>query len=281
MRELAQMGLLPDAMAVLEQELGLVRKSGSIVSDQDMRMLEVKILMLKEGLVQAVSRSQLYHETVDEAKDTPSSAGPLAQQSVSQLGQDLWVLEKSAFKRGGYFVEFGATDGILLSNTYLLEKQFGWTGLCAEPNPDYFAELQKNRTCTVSDVCIGAQTGQEVDFILADEFGTMVQYAGTDTHAKRREAFQNTGRVLRLRTTSLADFLALHNAPREIDYLSIDTEGSEFDILEAFPFDRWKIRLISAEHNFTEMRSKIADLLGSHGYARTEAKWDDWYELIA
>ncbi len=69
-------------------------------------------------------------------------------------------------------------------------------------------------------------------------------------------------------------------APAEIDYLSIDTEGSELEILRAFDFDRWNVRLISVEHNHTPLRQPLYDLLTARGYVR---KWpelsafDDWY----
>ena len=53
--------------------------------------------------------------------------------SRSQLRQDLFVLSQLDFKRNGYFVEFGATNGFNLSNTHLMEKEFGWTGILAEP----------------------------------------------------------------------------------------------------------------------------------------------------
>lgn len=274
-RELARMGLLPEAATALEAELGLVRADGG--SAPEVAILESQIRLLKHELAQTLAKGQLFARPATHGEGF--SVERLTAQSVSQLGQDLWVLEKSAYKRGGYFVEFGATDGILLSNSYLLETQFGWNGLCAEPNPGYFAELKKNRRCIVSDACIGARTGQEVEFVLADEFGTMIQYAATDSHAARRDAFRKAGRTLRVQTRSLADFLSEHGAPREIDYLSIDTEGSEFDILQAFPFGRWRIRLISVEHNFTPMRQRILDLLTAQGYVRTEAQWDDWYEL--
>lgn len=277
-RELAHMGLLPEAAAVLENELHLVRQDGS-TSDDAIRILESKLQILKHELALSLARNQLHVNMRQPSGDGKLSAEQLKSLSVSQLGQDLWVLEKSNYKRGGFFVEFGATDGILLSNTYLLEKHFGWQGLCAEPNPGYFADLKKNRNCIVSDACIGPETGQEVEFVLADEFGTMAQYSETDNHSARRAAFRNDGRTIRLRTTSLEDFLIANDAPRQIDYLSIDTEGSEFDILSAFPFDAWKIRLISVEHNFTPMREKIRYLLESHGYHRTEAQWDDWYAL--
>ena len=277
-RELAGLGLLPQAAQALEQELGLIKKELT-PTEASVPILEEKLQMLKHELSLSLARNQLYVDQSQPAQSGKLTPEQIKSLSVSQLGQDLWVLEKSSYKRGGFFVEFGATNGILLSNTYLLEKHFGWQGLCAEPNPDYFADLQKNRNCLVSNACIGAETGQEVEFVLADEFGTIAQYADTDQHAARRAAFRNDGRTIRLRTTSLADFLTAHKAPRQIDYLSIDTEGSEFDILSAFPFEDWTIRLISVEHNFTPMRDKIRHLLEALGYQRTEAQWDDWYAL--
>ena len=69
------------------------------------------------------------------------------------------------------------------------------------------------------------------------------------------------------------------SAPREIDYLSIDTEGSEFAILAAFPFDQWTIHLITVEHNYSPDRERLHALLTERGYTCTEAQWDDWYEL--
>jgi hypothetical protein len=80
-------------------------------------------------------------------------------------------------------------------------------------------------------------------------------------------------------TVSLDEFLRKHNAPRTIDYLSIDTEGSEYEILKSFPFDQWEIRLITVEHNFTPIRASIRELLTAKGYVCREAQWDDWYEL--
>src|SRR3990167_7150651 len=64
--------------------------------------------------------------------------------SKSQHRQDLFVLSQLNFKRNGYFVEFGATNGIDLSNTYLLEKEFGWAGILAEPAKCWHKDLKKN-----------------------------------------------------------------------------------------------------------------------------------------
>jgi len=74
--------------------------------------------------------------------------------------------------------------------------------------------------------------------------------------------------------------LKKHQAPKEIDYLSIDTEDSEYDILTNFHFSEYKIKVITVEHNFTAMREKIYDLLTRNGYERKYenlSRWDDWY----
>lgn len=276
-RQAARAGLLPDAVTALDDTLRQVQARPEEVN-ASLGMLREEMILLKHELTLSLKRSQIYRA---EQGDGPLAdvSTDLSRKATSQLGQDLWVLQKTNHKRGGYFVEFGATDGISLSNTWLLETEFGWRGLCAEPNPTFFAQLKANRSCKVSDACIGAQTGDEVEFVLADVYGCFLDHISSDINAERRTPYLSAGHVMRMLTVSLEDFLILNDAPREIDYLSIDTEGSEYDILSAFPFDRWRIRLITVEHNFTPMRDKIHTLLSALGYVRTEAQFDDWYEL--
>jgi hypothetical protein len=69
--------------------------------------------------------------------------------SKSQLRQDLFVLSSLAFKKNGFFIEFGATNGIDLSNTHLMEKKFNWTGILAEPARCWHKDLSKKRNCNI------------------------------------------------------------------------------------------------------------------------------------
>jgi hypothetical protein len=74
--------------------------------------------------------------------------------------------------------------------------------------------------------------------------------------------------------------LESREAPFEIDYLSIDTEGSEFEILSSFDFSKFDIKIITCEHNYTENRIRIHDLLTRNGYHRVMQEislFDDWY----
>ena len=280
-RETARAGLLPQAAQALEEELQIIRETPEDHAPR-LRILASDIEQLRHELSIALQRGQIFDLGAGQEGGQPLERGALEQRAKSQLGQDLWVLERSQYKRGGFFIEFGATDGLALSNSWLLEKDFGWSGICAEPNPAFFAELQKNRSCQLTPACIGGISGEEVEFVLADVFGGISAYGEEDMHSDKREAYRAEGQTLRLTTVSLDEVLTQQNAPREIDYLSIDTEGSEYEILRHFPFDKWKIRLITVEHNFTPQRQQIFDLLTSNGYRRAAEKdFDDWYELIS
>ncbi len=284
LRELMRLGLLPQAIDSLGTA---ITATHNVTERPDLTNARIRVLESElELLNHELCLMQQRRSNVGPLPDGRVTSGEgetdqwlraLKQRSTSQLGQDLWVLEKSAFKRHGFFVEFGATDGVLLSNTYLLETEFAWTGLCAEPNPKMFAQLRHNRHCVVSDACISGVSGEEADFIFAGAFGGLARHCAADLHRDRRAAYASAGQVGRLVTISLDDFLRSHRAPYDIDYLSIDTEGSELEILTNFPFARWNIRLITVEHNNTPHKDSIFDLLRRHGYQRTERQWEDWY----
>ncbi len=280
----ARLGLLKDGYLQLEERFveALVGVESGSELHSSLTVIHSELELLKHELLISQRKSQLYLLTDEKAgqldySDTEVFKTALQKLSPSQLGQDLWALEQHDFKRNGFFVEFGATDGILLSNSYILEKYFGWSGLCAEPNPKFFEQLKANRTATTSNECISAKSGETVDFIFADEYGGMADYAASDGHADKRKAYESMGEKVSLTTISLNDFLNKHRAPKNIDYLSIDTEGSEYDILCDFPFHEWDVKCITVEHNYTSAREKLFTLLTGKGYKRKEAQFDDWY----
>lgn len=198
--------------------------------------------------------------------------------SRSQLRQDLFVLCQYDFKEGGFFVEFGATDGVHLSNTYILETEYGWDGIVAEPARGWHDSLHQNRKCNIEYSCVWNKTGDYITFSEVKEksLSTINQFSNADEHSNARKNSEDYS----VETISLVGLLKKHNAPRVIDYLSIDTEGSEFEILNAFDFEMYDIRIITCEHNHTENRKLIHELLLRKGYQRMLTKisrFDDWY----
>ncbi len=200
--------------------------------------------------------------------------------SKAQLRQDLMVLLLLNFKRKGFFVEFGATNGVNLSNTHLLEKNFDWKGILAEPAKIWHEDLFKNRNCQIDKGCVWSESNKVLIFneVSVPEISTISMFNDLDEHSINRK----NGHTYQVNSISLNDLLEKYDSPVEIDFLSIDTEGSEFEILSSFNFTRYKIKIICCEHNFTPMREKIKKLLEENGYKRIYdeiSEMDDWYIL--
>ena len=196
----------------------------------------------------------------------------------SQCFQDLFVLFELEQKTNGFFVEFGAADGKTLSNSYLLEADYGWSGILSEPARVWREQLQANRKATVDPRCVWSESGKTLDF---HEHPIAVLSALKEFRADESDVDARNGAQYQVPTVSLNDLLSQNGAPDRIDYLSIDTEGSEFAILSHFDFTRHDIKVITVEHNFVaENRQNIHDLLVGHGYIRVLERvsaWDDWF----
>ena len=201
------------------------------------------------------------------------------EKSKSDLRQDLFALNELNFKKNGFFVEFGACDGIISSNTHLLEKDFEWNGILCEPARFFSKQLQINRKCHIENKLVWKESGKNLTFnesTAHPRLSTIDAFSNTDRwYLERRN-----GEKYNVETISLNDLLKKYNAPKIIDYLSIDTEGSEFDILKNFNFENYIFKIITCEHNNTPNREKIFDLLKKHGYIRKYSEitqYDDWY----
>ena len=201
-------------------------------------------------------------------------------ESNSQLLQDVMVMVLTDFKTKGFFVEFGGCDGKYLSNTLLLEKQFNWSGILAEPSRHFHKDLINNRNCLIDFRAVYHSTGLTVEFKDVtdhNDLSGIVNSFNKDKHRIKR----NVGDIYNVETISLNDLLDFHNAPTRIDYVSIDTEGSEYEILKNFNFTKYSVSIFTIEHNYIDaQREKIKELLESNNYERIfvdHSKWDDWY----
>ena len=203
----------------------------------------------------------------------------LLESSKSQFRQDLFILSQLDFKKNGFFVEFGASDGIQGSNSYLLEKNFGWDGILAEPVKSWHERLNLSRSVNIESKCLWKVSGEKLLFNEIDEMkqlSTIDSFADSDSNA----SFRKNGNRYLVETISLLDLLDKFNAPKYIDYLSLDTEGSEYEIIKDFDFEKYKFKIITCEHNNSSIRQDIFHLLESKGYKRKEtnfSKFDDFY----
>jgi FkbM family methyltransferase len=176
--------------------------------------------------------------------------------SRSQAGQDLWVFtEVFDGKRDGFFVDIGAYDGVEISNTFVLKTKYAWKGICVEANPDIFAQLRKNRRAKCVNACVDEKAG----FVAFRKKGKLGRIIATDVNDTLDE---KESELITIETATLEDILNAQDAPKEIDYLSMDIEGAEERALRCFSFKNWKFRCITIEYPTALVRG----ILNDNGY---------------
>lgn len=189
---------------------------------------------------------------------------------MSQLGQDRlvneWFFQN---KRNGVFLDIGAHDGKTGSNTYFFEKELGWSGICFEPLPHLFSSLKECRNAICINACVSASNGI-VNFLHLDSVDE--QLSGMcSTYDQRMlnvvlndiNVYGGQCHVLQLPSVRLEDVLAQYGITH-IDFLSLDTEGSELEILQTIDFTKIIIDVMTVENNFNEPH--IRNFLEQKGY---------------
>ena len=206
--------------------------------------------------------------------------------SNAQLFQDLFV--DFVFKRatGKTFLDFGACDGLELSNSLMLEKERNWNGILAEPDPKWHDKLsQSGRSARIITDCIYSESGLELPFVSSNNsvLSGLKDFAAVDSDGPLKGNYNS--RMLQheevmVRTISLNEVFETYFDARDIEYMSIDTEGSEYQILSEFNFSRHRPLIITAEHNYSSNQEKLDTLLSQNGYKRvfrSLTDFDAWY----
>ena len=198
----------------------------------------------------------------------------------SQKGQVRFLLEIvfnykfNGLKRNGYFVDLAAGQPKELSNTYFIEKYLNWEGLLIEGNPLFAKKLRDERTNKVLEEIVYSENNKEVKFridngelggIVGDEF---------DNNKKFRSDELANATIITSKTKTLNQILIENNAPKEMDYLSLDIEGGEYEALKNFEFKQYKWKFLTIERPNLELDL----LLDKNGYIQVfHSSFDTFY----
>lgn len=203
----------------------------------------------------------------------------------SQCGQDKYLNEEIFNnKKNGVFIDIGAHDGISYSNTYYFEKHLGWTGLCIEPYPERFEELCRNRKSLCVQCCVSNYEGV-AEFLKISGPGDLEMLSGIynaydPRHVQRiqntaAQLGNTTADLIKVPVVTLTTLLSQLNI-QQIDFISIDTEGGELDILKSIDFNLFDIDVIVVENNYNT--PDIVNFLTSKGYLYLG--WLDWDQVF-
>ena len=181
---------------------------------------------------------------------------PIAQSDAWGRRLDL-KLDEDIFhgQRNGVFIELGAFDGLTQSNTAFFERERGWTGLLIEPSPIAFPFCVRNRP---GSRCINAAC-------VADTKVTPYVYSDFSQHLISRVQVTNEFSTLtQVPTCTLASLCATYSLDR-IDFLSLDTEGYELEVLRGLELTTYRPRVMLIEMSTDHFDETSAFLL-AHGY---------------
>jgi FkbM family methyltransferase len=198
---------------------------------------------------------------------------------------DKWIVDLYKEKRGGYFFEAGALDGVGGSCTYTLERNFSWRGILVEPGKP-FKRLVKNRPNSLClNVCISDRNGQVV-FVESNVAG----YSGIkdrlifeerkhqERWGKPKDQWRTSGYSEKtIESITLYDLLKWNGAPKVIDYMALDMEGSEYDALKKFPFEEFKILALSIEGDACNGLLRSKGFVEDHNKFNEAAPWEYYF----
>jgi FkbM family methyltransferase len=203
----------------------------------------------------------------------------LARKSRAQLFQDLAYIALFGAHQDGYFVEAGGADGIVHSNSYLFEKELGWSGLIGEPSSQWHRALEDSRSCHVERRALARKTG---DLLLFSETRDPL-FSGASHTGDSITAGSIKSKVVKtyeVGTVSLVDSLNAHRAPEIIDFISLDTEGGELEILKGWHGEKYQFKFVSIEHNYRSDRAGIVSFMRGMGYQlvfENISRFDYWF----
>jgi FkbM family methyltransferase len=199
----------------------------------------------------------------------------------SQFNQDKYIYE-TFFKNktDGFFVDIGASDPFNGSNTMFFEE-LGWSGILVEPNKKDFDNLIKIRKTPAENLAIYNKSGT-YKFLLCGGYIKVLSGLLHEQHPQHLQRIINefftygdSMEIINIQTITLEELLEKYNKT-EIDYLSVDTEGSEYSILKNINYNKIKIKCISVENNYND--NKIEDFLKLHNFKKmNRLECDDIY----
>lgn len=181
---------------------------------------------------------------------------------LSQEGNDRWAAEVFDFAPGKFFVDAGATGGHN-NSAWVLETDLGWQGISINANTDHYDLIVGQQRMNVDHHALWSHD-QGVDFFFnnhqhltttgATSFkNTMLDLSylsavvGANVLPQFRTILELEAEVIRVPSITPLQLLQKYNAPATIDYLALDIEGSEYEVLSVFPFDRYHVQIMSVE----------------------------------
>jgi FkbM family methyltransferase len=183
----------------------------------------------------------------------------------SQDGEEIILYNFFGRKNTGFYIELGAYNGVDLSNTYFFEA-VGWDGLLIEPDPGLYQQCLLSRPN--SKVINAAASDRSGSLQFTTAVGKeWLSYSG-ENQSREDRIIAEGGTLNRIEVKCLTLNEILKDIDQQIDFISLDVEGYEFDVLNGFDLTKYRPRVIVIEQSEFDNDSPASLLLKKHGYSR-------------
>lgn len=189
-----------------------------------------------------------------------------------QHGLDRAIWEFFDGKRNGFFIDVGAHDGISLSNSYVFEREANWNGMCFEPHPNHYKALYKNRDCACFEMaCVHDDSINRISFYADMRGKGYLSGVNPDPGyvnkllARVRRGFKSFKKIT-VDATTVERVMGLFSFDQQIDFMSVDVEGTEIDVLYGTNLNKNRPRLLVVEANSKEQKEELDTFLETKGY---------------
>jgi FkbM family methyltransferase len=189
------------------------------------------------------------------------------------MDSDIYKFINSMLPDGGFYVDVGAHDGRSMSNTYHLERSKGWNGILIEPILSIYLRLRELRSLDTNIFVNCACVSFEFDDVnLEMQYGDSMSFAPEISSVEKSEWSKGAKKFLRVNEQSLVTWVPARtlqsildeaSAPQVIDFLSIDVEGAELEVLRGVNFGSYRFRIICVESFHPDL---VTELLLNNGY---------------
>lgn len=236
------------------------------------RFQELQSLVRDRAARAERTERRLYTELIRQKLASEGRSPQLPIKLLSQFGEDAFLWDLFDGQTGGFFIEVGAYDGLLISTTYALEAA-GWTGLLVEPQPDRFRACVANRphsrvvhAAVSSRGSSGTTTFQRLECAagLHSDLASSITLLG---HQRSLAAEQNAAvATIEVPLTTLATLLRTYSPPPRIDVVVVDVEGFEHQVLDGLEIETFRPRVLLVEDHTRGKDERTADLIRRAGF---------------
>ena len=169
---------------------------------------------------------------------------PRAQLSHSQFGEDRVIANYFSNSEPGLYVDVGCNEPVNFSNTWQLYLR-GWRGVVIDANPSLTQKFETFRPSDISVTAAVSNQEKEIEFYFSKN-SHLISGIGENDDQRWSRTNENCD-IVKLKTIRLGSILEKHNIPKDFDFLNIDTEGNERDVLESLGLNAFRPKLICVE----------------------------------